>query len=163
MAAAAWSGITLKTATDVKLPDDMRKWFETKQYDDYSDIAMACSEVEGTEAKFVKPMIASNVQSAKDEGIGVVRLRKFWLACTDLLNKDRKPKKEMEADEEAPIPEVEAQDIAAKWFSLHNFVLPDAHLLIDNQQGKMWRDFCEKNKAVDVWLINKLRPRSCRS
>ena len=144
----------MDTAKSTKLPADMIAWFEQKQYDDYSDIAMACAIAEATETKFVNPMKASEVKSAKDDGIGVVKLRRFWLACTDLLSKDRTPKKELEADEEAPIPELETLEISAQWIARHNYVLPDAHLLIDNQQGRMWRDFNAKNKAIDVWLIN---------
>ena len=135
----------------------------SRGYENYEDVAMACSSADATEVKFVKPMIAADVKSAKDDGIGVVRLRKFWLACTERHEKDRLPKKELEMDEEAPIPETEALGIAEQWSKLHNYVLPDAHLLIDNQQGRMWCDFMAKSKAVDVWLINKLRPRSCRS
>ena len=160
---SAWTGVTMDIAKSTKLPADMIAWFQSKEYEDYSDVAMACSTAEATESKFVNPMKASDVKSAKDDGIGVVKLRKFWLACTDLLSKDRTPKKEVEPDEEATIPEVEALGISEQWINLHSYVLPDAHLLIDNQQGRMWRDFCAKTKAVDVWLINKLRPRSCRS
>jgi uncharacterized membrane protein YgcG len=160
--AAEYTGITAKLAAESKLEADMVTWLRTKGYEDYDDIAMACSSADGTDAKFIKPMVTAEVKSAKDDGIGVVRLRKFWLACSERHAKDRLPKKELEVDEEAPIPEADALSIAEMWFKRHNYVLPDAHLLIDNQQGRMWRDFTAKCKAVDVWLINKLRPRSCR-
>jgi hypothetical protein len=116
---STWTGVTMDIAKSSKLPADMIAWFQEKQYDDYSGVAMACATAEATETKFVNPMKASDVRSAKDDGIGVVKLRKFWLACTDLLSKDRTPKKELEADEEAPIPEVTELEISAQWIALH--------------------------------------------
>ena len=161
--ATEFKGVTAKIAKEAKLEADMMAFLCSRGYEDYEDIAMACSTVDGTTDKFVKPMVAADVKTAKDDGIGVVRLHKFWLACTERHAKDREPKKELDADEEAPIPESEQITIEEMWSKRHNYVLPDAHLLIDNQQGRMWRDFTAKTKAVDVWLINKLRPRSCRA
>ena len=161
--ATEFTGVTAKIAKEAKLEVDMMTFLVSRGYEDYEDIAMACSTVDGTSDKFVKPMVAAEAKTAKDDGIGVVRLRKFWLACTERHAKDREPKKELDADEEAPIPEAEQITIEEMWTKRHNYVLPDAHLLIDNQQGRMWRDFTAKAKAVDVWLINKLRPRSCRA
>ena len=62
----------MDTAKSSKLPADMIAWFQEKQYDDYSDVAMACATAEATETKFVNPMKASDVKSATDDGIGVV-------------------------------------------------------------------------------------------
>ena len=148
-----FTGVTAKMAKEAKLEADMMAFLCARGYEDYEDIAMACSTSDGTTDKFVKPMVASDVKSAKDDGIGVVRLRKFWLACTERHAKDREPKKELDADDEAPIPEAEQVTIEEMWNKRHNYVLPDAHLLIDNQQGRMWRDFMAKTKAATPFYI----------
>ena len=109
---AEFTGVTAKLAKESKLAPDMIAFLMSREYENYEDVAMACSSADATEVKFVKPMIAADVKSAKDDGIGVVRLRKFWLACTERHEKDRLPKKELEMDEEAPIPEAEALSIA---------------------------------------------------
>ena len=67
----------------------MQTWMQNKGYDDYTDVAMACSDAAGTEKAFVIRMVADKVQTAVDEGIGIVKLRKFWLACIDLLVAER--------------------------------------------------------------------------
>ena len=51
----------------------------------------------------------------------------------------------------------------AKWLARHNFVLPDAQLLIPSQKGKLWMDFNKDPPQVRVWLAEELRTRSCIS
>ena len=41
--AAEWTGVTAELAKTTKLPADMIAWFEGKGYEDYNDVAMACS------------------------------------------------------------------------------------------------------------------------
>ena len=132
---AAWAGVTLATANATKVPGDMQTWMMKKGYDDYTDVAMACSDADGTEKAFVTRMKTDGVQSALDGGIGIVKLRKFWMACTGLLAAERKQKEVVDPNVEAPIPEPDAIDIAKRWEDRHNFVLPDRHLPIPNQQG----------------------------
>ena len=74
---------------------------------------LATSDADGTEKAFVIRMKADNVPSAVDDGIGIVTLRKFWMACTDLWAADRKHKETaVDTNLEAPIPEPEAIDIS---------------------------------------------------
>ena len=51
----------------------MQDWFEKADYDDYSDIAMACSTEDGCEKVFVLPMTTTKVQTAVDKAIGVAK------------------------------------------------------------------------------------------
>ena len=156
---AAWSGVTAQTATDTKLPADMREWFEKSDYDDYSNVAMVSSTEDRCENVFVAPISTAKVATPLATGIGLVKLEKFWMACRDLLEESRKPKRDIDSNTEAPIPNEEAVDIATKWFDKHGYVLPNSHLLVPNQQGKMWREFEASPEHVDG-LANKLRPRS---
>ena len=55
----------------------MIAWFDKQEYDDYSDVAMACTTADATETKIINPMKASEIKTAKDDGVHVVRLRKF--------------------------------------------------------------------------------------
>ena len=86
-----------------------------KGYDDYTDVAMASSDADGTEKAFITRIQADQVASAVDDGIGIVKLRKFWMACTDLMAADRRHKEApLDPNLEAPIPEREAVDIGKK-------------------------------------------------
>ena len=38
---APWASITSAAANACKLPDDMQRWLQDKDYDDYTDVAMA--------------------------------------------------------------------------------------------------------------------------
>ena len=59
------------------------------------------------------------------------------------------------------IPTVEGTNILDAWQSRHNFILPDAQLLIPTLQGRMWRDFQMKPPQITVWLAEAIRTRSC--
>ena len=62
---------------------------------------------------------------------------------------------------DAPIPLQDDAEIFKKWKEKHDVVLPDSHLLIANQQEKLWRDFGLETPQISVWLAESLRTRAC--
>ena len=104
-------------------------------------------------------MVAQGDDDVKSSGKKVA-VRKFWTYCRAVFDAAKTP---TVADPSLPvddtIPDQHDLDTAAKWFTRHNFVLPDAQFLIRSQMKTLGRDF--QAGIVRVWLAEELRTRSC--
>jgi hypothetical protein len=58
---------------------------------------------------------------------------------------------------DAPMPTENPLDIQDVWFRKHDFVLPDAWLLVADLQGKLWRSLRGKQPVIDIILAEKIR------
>ena len=108
----------------------------------------------------VKLIVANGVATSKLPK-GKIAIGKFWTYCRTAYEAEKAKTPSADTVGDAPIPEADSLNIAAVWFDLHNYVLPDAHLLIANQQGELWRDFNLNPPQLRVSLAEKLRTRSC--
>ena len=127
---------------------------------DYTDIAVAASTADGFEEKIIKMMVSDNVDGTKRPG-NVVALKKFWIACHDQYELDRKPRSEDTSLADDPIPKVQEKIIVGLWANRHKFELPGSQLLIPSLVGRMWRDYNSTPPQISVLLPEQLRPRSC--
>jgi hypothetical protein len=125
----------------------------------YEEVALMASEEEDVQENFGKIMAAANVAGAKTV-IGMINIKKFWVACRKLYNSDKTPQTDSSIVD-AHIPLDDEIDIKAKWFGRHTLVLPDAFLLVASNQGKMWRDANATPPQIALWLAEVLRTRSC--
>ena len=80
-----------KTAADkTKLAGDGRKWFEDNEVHDYTDVAMMASNEAETKVNIIDVLVAAEVVSSKTP-IGEIALKKFWVACREHYEDDRRP------------------------------------------------------------------------
>lgn len=106
-------------------------------------------------------MVGDGVDELKSAGKKVA-VKKFWTWCRAVYDADRAPKVASAAVAlDDSIPDENDVDVAAKWLTRHNFVLPDAQFLIRAQVRTLGRDF--QAGIVRVWLAEELRTRSCTS
>jgi len=150
---------TTATATAVGLDETVIAWLSAEGVFDYESVALMAASEGAVQSAMIEPAVAKNVECLKTIK-GKITLTKFWVACRKLYETDRAPEPPISALD-APIPQVEDADLKTRWANKHGFVLPDAFLLIDTVQGKMWRDANAMPARVSVWLAESLRPRSC--
>ena len=147
-------------AQKAKMPTDIIKWFVDMDLCTCEEVALLAAKEELVDKNIIEPIGSANVASAKLPK-GKVAIGKFWTYCRAVYEAEKAKPALSETTGEAPIPEADCLNIAQQWFSIHNFALPDAHLLIANQQGKLWRDFNMSPSQVRVSLAEELRTRSC--
>ena len=97
------------------------------------DIALLTTCLKDVKEDIVAPMGASNVASARTI-IGVVQIKKLWLACWEQLSAANAPRAPGLATD-APIPQLEELNISRAWFAQHAMVLPDSFLLVDTSKA----------------------------
>ena len=156
----AFADNTKEVAEKCKLAGDAQKWFHDNDVHDYTDVAMMASNEAETTPGIINVLVAADVESSKRPS-GKIALRKFWVACRELCDYDRRPPTGNAVMTDTIIPTSENTNIEVAWKSRHNFVLPDAQLLIPTHQGRMWRDFGMVPTQITVWLAEVLRTRSC--
>ena len=137
---------------------DALKFFDGALCHSYKDIALLTTSEKDVKVDIVEPMAAANVASAKAM-IGIVQIKKLWIACRELLTAASAPRAP-ELATDAAIPQQDEITIAAAWLARHGMVLPDSYLLVDTTQGRMWRDFQSDPPRLGVWLAEKLRTRA---
>ena len=126
---------------------------------DYESVALMAAEEKAVEKNLVEPANAKSVKSTQTIK-GKVAVTKFWIGCRRLYDTDKAPAPALSA-QDAPIPVEQETDLKTRWSNRHNFVLPDAMILVDSNQGRMWRDCNASPPRVGVWLAEALRTRSC--
>ena len=151
---------TLELADKMKVVAAAQAWFVKSDILHYSDVAVMAAKEGDVNAEIIDVMIAEGVNEMKAAG-AKVNVKKFWVACRDQYEMDRRPERDASVVIDAPIPVPEDTDIVAKWKARHNFILPDSQLLIPNHQGKLWRDFNMSQPQISKWLAETLRTRSC--
>ena len=125
---AAYTGITLEFATTAKvaaLPAFVKWLIEEGGLHDYTDVAISGTSEDSFEEKIIKLMESENVDGIKRPG-NKVALKKFWIACRDQFDADRKPRSDDNFQMDDPIPKVAEKIIVGLWADRHKFELPDS-------------------------------------
>ena len=153
---------TAEMARDAAIKDDVIQWLEQAGFSSYRDVALMSTEEKDVKVDIVEPMRSSDppVASAKTP-IGAVNIKSFWIACRAMRTADEANKCQDATAVEAPIPTPDQKSISKAWVDKHNIVLPDSMLLLDNTQGRIWRDMNCEPPRIAVWLAEKLRTKSC--
>ena len=97
---------SLEMAATAGVEKDVLDWFESAKKYSYEDVALLTTEEKDVRADIVEPMKAHDpaVASAKTV-IGVVQIKKFWIACRGLVNASTAARTP-ELATDAPIPEL---------------------------------------------------------
>ena len=153
---------TKEMANDAGIKEDVIQWLENAGFASYRDVALMSTEEKDVKADIVEPMRSSEtpVASAKTP-IGAVNIKSFWIACRAMRTADETNKSQDATAVEAPIPTPDQKSISKAWLDKHGIVLPDSMLLLDNTQGRIWRDMNCEPPRIAVWLAEKLRTKSC--
>ena len=124
---------TKELAEKSKLVGDAQKWFHDNGVRDYTGVPMMASNEAETTPSISSGLVAADVDSSKRPA-GKIALRKFWVACRELYDYDRRPPTDNAVMTDTIIPTCENTNIEVAWKSRHNFVLPDARLLAPTHQ-----------------------------
>ena len=150
---------TQQFAVTSKLSEKAIEWFILGNAANYSDVAIGAeSKAEAVEL-YAKPLVAKGLLKADVPG-DTIAVKKLWILCNDQYVLDRKPNSGAATDEDAVIPLHEEISIKAGWTTRHNYELPDAHLMVANSLGKLWRDYGANPPHISVWLAETIRTRS---
>ena len=141
--------LTTGFATKTAFPDDAEKFLRGIGNYDYESIALVAADEKETTAGVIG-VLKANGCSSMDVIHGQPAAKKMWTACPKLYD-----------SESWSMPRYDAATIAEAWSNRHNFVLPDAQLLIPSNQGKLWRDFNQIKPQASTWLAEQMRTRSC--
>ena len=86
-----------------------------------------------------------------------VRITKAWRACRKSLDVADKTKTGDSADLEVPLDEPTKRSLSEAWTKRHNFVLSDGRLLIENLQGRVYREINLDPPRFSVFFLEQLR------
>ena len=84
---------TLELATAAGVENDVLAWLEASKLYFYKEVALLTTEEKDVRADVVEPMRAADPAVASEKTvIGVVQIKKFWIACRGLVAADTAPK-----------------------------------------------------------------------
>ena len=104
---------TLEIAERTKVATKAQEWFVKNDILHYSDIAVMAAKEENVNAEIIEVMIADGVNDMKAAGARI-NMKKFWVACRDQYELDRRPERDASVVIDAPIPIPEETDIVAR-------------------------------------------------
>ena len=104
---------TLELATAAGVENDVLVWLEASKCYSYKEVALLTTEEKDVRADVVEPMRAADPAVASEKTvIGVVQIKKLWIACRGLVAADTAPRAP-ELATDAAIPQQDEVSIAA--------------------------------------------------
>ena len=100
-AAAALVEKTLEFAEKTKVAAAAQAWFVKSEITHYSDVAVMAAKEGDVNAEIIDVMIADGVNEMKLAG-AKVNVKKFWVACRDQYEMDRRPERDASVVIDAP-------------------------------------------------------------
>ena len=176
MAAEAHSHI-VALAAECAVPDPVVQWLVTqvggaKKSLNIEDIATIAPTLELVDKNLIDEAKADGLDGVFKQMGPKAAVRKFWGRCNSQWIEEQSAKAAVAsatstalaisaAPEPPPaeegIPSKDFALIVAAWEKRHNFVLPDAQLLVPSQQKEMWREFGKEPRQLADWDARQLR------
>ena len=81
---------TQSYAVGCKLTKEVIQWFKAGGAPDYTDVAIGAEDAADARKRYAEPLIAKGILKAEVPGDAIM-VKKFWIACNDQYQRDRKP------------------------------------------------------------------------
>ena len=130
-------------------------FLETSGVGDCESLALMAASELAVKIDILEVVKAGGVKLDLKGNVGVLKL---WLACRKIVDSPALLKQvQEEAKPSLGLPVEIETDLKKKWLKKHGFAIPDAWLVHEEMQKKIWRDVTAEPPRVDILLLEQLR------
>ena len=147
-----------KIAEESQISEDMVEWWRANKCETIEKVAIVCTAEKEVRGLIIDGMNASKADMCKVIG-DQAAVKLFWHRSRDAWEKASAAEDVSVPVGDLVIPDRESKSMVALWADMHNYVLPDCHMLVASQTAKVWSGFEKENRELEHWFASKLRHR----